>query len=216
MSETTLFMIEDHPVVREGLRMLLDASGSVRVVGAAASASAAVAGLRAAAPDVVLLDVLLGDEDGLEWLPRIQAAAPSARVLVLTALTDPGKDEAALHAGARGFVRKDASPEVLLRAVREVAAGELWFDPGLLGRGERTASPSDAPQPFSALTAREREVVALVAEGLRNEEIARRLGITDKTVRNHLTAVFDKVGVSGRLELVVLAYRHGLAPPRRV
>jgi DNA-binding NarL/FixJ family response regulator len=215
VAETKVYLVEDHPVVREGLRMLLDASGEVRVVGAAASASEALAGLRAAPPDVVVLDVILGHEDGLEWLPRLQAAAPGAGVLVLTALTDPGRDEAALRAGARGFVLKDASPEVLLRAVQAVAAGERWFDPRLLAPGGGAAGAGAAPEPFSSLTTRERDVVALVAEGLRNEEIARRLGITDKTVRNHLTAVFDKVGVSGRLELVVLAYRHGLVPPRR-
>jgi DNA-binding NarL/FixJ family response regulator len=217
LGDTSVYVIEDHSVVREGLRMLLEASGGVRVAGAAASASGALAELRATSPDVVLLDLVLGHEDGLEWLPRLQAAAPRSRVLVLTALADPGRDEAALRAGARGFVLKDASPEVLLRAVRDVAAGALWFDPRILPGGDAGSVPARgaAPAPFAALTARELEVVALVAEGLRNEEIARRLGISEKTVRNHLTAVFDKVGVSGRLELVVFAYRHGVAQPRR-
>jgi two-component system nitrate/nitrite response regulator NarL len=164
---------------------------------------------------VVVLDLDLGDEDGLEWLPRILATVPEARVLILTALRDQGRDEAALRAGARGFVHKDAAAEVVVRAVRAVAAGELWFEPRLLraggGAGPRPAGPE---QPFASLTDRERDVVRLVGEGLRNEEIARRLGITEKTVRNHLTAVFDKIGVSGRLELVVFAYRHGLVRVR--
>lgn len=212
MSATTLYVIEDHPVVREGIRMLLDASGGVRVVGTAASASGALHDLRALSPSVVLLDLDLGEEDGLEWLPRIQAAAPSTRVLILTALRDAGRDEAAFRAGARGFVLKDASPEVLLRAVREVAEGQLWFEPRLLGRAASDAGQGAqaTPDPFSTLTERERSLVALIAEGLRNEQIARRLGITEKTVRNQLTGVFDKVGVSGRLELIVLAYRHRL------
>jgi DNA-binding NarL/FixJ family response regulator len=206
-SPTTLYIVEDHLVVREGIRMLLEAAGGVRVVGAAQSASGAVAELGQARPEVVLLDLDLGDEDGLEWLPRILDAAPGARVLVLTALRDEGRQEAAVHAGARGFVHKDAAADVLVRAIRAVAAGELWFDPGAL-----RARPSGPPPPaFASLTGREREVVSLVVEGLRNEEIARRLGINEKTVRNHLTAVFAKMGVSGRLELVVLAYRQGFA-----
>jgi DNA-binding NarL/FixJ family response regulator len=208
---TTLYVIEDHPVVREGIRMLLEAAGKVHVVGASASASAALPEVKAKRPDVVLLDLDLGDEDGLEWLPRIRAEAPGTRVLILTALRDSGRDESALRAGARGFVHKDASADVVVRAVRAVAAGELWFEPRLLaaagGKGPRRDT---VPEPFASLTERERDIVRLVGEGLRNEEIARRLGITEKTVRNHLTAVFDKVGVSGRLELVVFAYKHGL------
>lgn len=194
--------------------MLLDASPGVRVVGAAASASGALRELAALAPAVILLDLDLGEEDGLEWLPRLQAAAPSARVLILTALRDAGRDEAALRAGARGFVLKDASREVLLRAVAAVAAGELWFEQRLLGGAGGAPAAAHVAEPFAALTQRERALVLLVAEGLRNEQIARRLGITEKTVRNHLTAVFGKVGVSGRLELIVLAFRHGLARGR--
>jgi DNA-binding NarL/FixJ family response regulator len=216
VSATTLYVIEDHPVVREGLRMLLEAAEGVRVIGTAARASVALGDLRRTRPDVVILDLDLGDEDGLEWLPRIMAAAPDVRVLVLTALRDAGRAEAALHAGARGFVHKDAPADVVLRAVRAVAAGKLWFEPRLLRASTRGASGRHgAPPPLASLTARERDLVGLVGEGLRNEEIARRLGITEKTVRNNLTVVFDKLRVSGRLELVVFAYREGLAQVRR-
>jgi DNA-binding NarL/FixJ family response regulator len=214
-SPTTLYIVEDHPVVREGIRMLVEAAGGVRVVGAAQSASAALRDLGEWRPEVVLLDLDLGDEDGLEWLPRILAAAPGARVLILTALRDEGREEAALHGGARGFVHKDASADVLVRAIRAVAAGELWFDPAVLRASPAEPSAAPAPSGRAALTTREREVVSLVVEGLRNEEIARRLGINEKTVRNHLTAVFAKMGVSGRLELVVLAYRQGMARPKK-
>ncbi|HET8538585.1 MAG TPA: response regulator transcription factor [Anaeromyxobacter sp.] len=211
MSAVTVFVVEDHAVVREGLRMLLDAAGDLRVVGAAATASAALQPLREARPDVVLLDLDLGEEEGLEWLPRIVEAAPAARVIILTAMREAGRDEAALVGGARGFVHKDAAAENLLRAIRAVAAGGLWFDPAMLAGARTGAAGGD---PLAALTSRERDVVRLVGEGLRNEEIARRLGIGEKTVRNHLTAVFDKVGVSGRLELAVFAYRHGIARVR--
>jgi DNA-binding NarL/FixJ family response regulator len=214
-SPTTLYIVEDHPVVREGIRMLVEAAGGVRVVGAAPSASGALRELGETSPEVVLLDLDLGDEDGLEWLPRILDAAPAARVLILTALRDEGREEAALHGGARGFVHKDAPADVLVRAIRAVAAGELWFDPAVLSAGASAPPAAAGPPGRASLTTRENEVVSLVVEGLRNEEIARRLGINEKTVRNHLTAVFAKMGVSGRLELVVLAYRHGLAKPKR-
>ncbi|HEY6006611.1 MAG TPA: response regulator transcription factor [Anaeromyxobacter sp.] len=214
-SSTTLFIVEDHPVVREGIGMLVEAAGGVRVVGAAQSASGALRELGQLAPEVVLLDLDLGDEDGLEWLPRILATAPGARVLILTALRDESRQEAALHAGARGFVHKDAPADVLVRAIRAVAAGELWFDPAVLRAQPPEPAAPPGPPGRASLTTRENEVVALVVEGLRNEEIARRLGINEKTVRNHLTAVFAKMGVSGRLELVVLAYRQGMARPRK-
>jgi DNA-binding NarL/FixJ family response regulator len=208
---TLVYVVEDHAVVREGLCMLLRAVEGLSVVGASASASAALADLRRLRPDVVLLDLDLGSEDGLEWLPRILAAAPRSRVLILTALRDAGRDVAALHAGARGFVHKDASSDGLLRAIKAVAAGELCFDPAVLAPLAAAPVAGPAAPALAGLTARELDLVRLVGEGLRNEEIARRLGITEKTVRNHLTAVFDKVGASGRLELAVFAYRHGLA-----
>lgn len=213
VATTTLFVIDDHPVVREGLKMLLEQAGDIRVVGSAATATAALAVLTERSPDVVLLDLDLGDEDGLDALPRIHAAAPRSQVLILTALKDRARDQAAVRTGARGLVLKDAPADVLLQAIRAVATGGLWFDPRVLpGPGQPRAAPE--PSALSKLTAREREIVALIGEGLRNEEAARRLGITEKTVRNHLTVVFDKLGVSGRLELLVFAYEHGLVRSR--
>jgi len=210
----SLFVIDDHPVLREGIRMLAESAGDVRVVGASATASGALDALARVGPDVILLDLDLGEEDGLAWLPRIAGAAPAARVLILTALRDRARDEEALRAGARGLVLKDTAPEVLLQAIRSLAAGALWFDPRVLA-APRAAPAQPQPPGLAQLTPREREIVGLVAEGLRNEEVGRRLGITEKTVRNHLTAVFQKLGVSGRLELVVYAYDRGLARPRR-
>lgn len=215
MSPISLFVIDDHPVLREGIKMLVEATGDIRVVGSSATASGALEPVARLLPDVVLLDLDLGPEDGLTWLPRISAAAPAARVLILTALRDRARDEEALRAGARGLVLKDAAPEVLLQAIRSVAAGALWFDPRLLAvRHAAPAAPQRGAPSIEELTAREHEIVTLVAQGLRNEEVGRRLGITEKTVRNHLTAVFQKLGVSGRLELVVYAYDRGLARPR--
>ena len=135
-------------------------------------------------------------------------------MLILTALKDRARDQAAVRTGARGLVLKDAPADVLLEAIRAVAAGELWFDPRVLPAPGRAGAASEPPSALSTLTAREREIVSLIGEGLRNEEAARRLGITEKTVRNHLTVVFDKLGVSGRLELLVFAYEHGLVRSR--
>jgi DNA-binding NarL/FixJ family response regulator len=209
---TTLFVIDDHPVLREGIKMLLEAGGDVKVSGTAATASGALEALKAQPPDVVLLDLDLGTEDGLEQLPRITAAAPSSKVLILTALRDRARDEEALQRGARGLVLKDAPPDVLVSAVRAVAGGGLWFDPRVLSAPKKPLEPRPGDR-LANLTAREGEIVSLVVEGLRNEEVARRIGITEKTVRNHLTAVFDKVGVSSRLELVVLAFNAGYRKP---
>lgn len=215
MPHVSLFVIDDHPVLREGIKMLAEAAGDLAVVGSSATASGALGALGRVEPDVILLDLDLGGEDGLAWLPRISAAVPSARVLILTALRDRARDEEALRAGARGLVLKDAAPDVLLQAIRSIAAGALWFDPRVLAAARPASSAPAAAKPADSLTTREREIVSLVAEGLRNEEVGRRLGITEKTVRNHLTAVFQKLGVSGRLELVVYAFDRGLARPRR-
>ncbi len=215
MNPTSLFVIDDHPVLREGIKMLAESAGDVRVVGASASASGAIEPLGRLSPDVVLLDLDLGEEDGLAWLPRLVEAAPRSAVLILTALRDRARDEDALRAGARGLLLKDAPPDVLLSAIRSVAAGALWFDPRALAARGGEPPPASEPAGIQDLTAREREVVALVAEGMRNEEVGRRLGISEKTVRNHLTAAFQKLGVSGRLELVLLAVRHGLSTAKR-
>ena len=213
MNRTTVFLIDDHPLVREALNMLAESAGDLRVVGSSESASAAIEPLQRLSPDLILLDIDLGHEDGLEWLSRVAAAAPGARILILTALREPARDEEALHAGARGLVLKSAPPETLLQAIRGVATGALWFDTSALAHAQDASTSSGGKG--SPLTAREREIVSLIAEGLRNDEIARRLGITPKTVKNHLTALFEKVGVSSRLELVVYAYQHRLARIRR-
>ncbi len=215
MTPTQLFVIDDHPVLREGIKMLVEAGGEIRFAGGSASASAAVPLLEQLRPDVVLLDLDLGAEDGLAWLPRISAAAPDAKVLILTAFRDRTRDEEALRAGARGLVLKDAAPESLLQAIRSVAAGALWFDPRVLAASRGAPGSQRQATSLRELTAREREIVSLVTEGLRNEDVARKIGVSEKTVRNHLTAVFQKLGVSGRLELVVYAFSHGLARARR-
>jgi DNA-binding NarL/FixJ family response regulator len=215
MRRIRVFIVDDHSLVREGLKMLVGTCPDTELVGQAASGKEAVPAIARCAPDVVLLDLDLGDEDGVALLPRITEAAPAVKVLVVTGLRDVERQHQAILAGARGLVPKDRSPEVLVKAIRRVDAGELWFERELVHAALRRATPAATPLDAEAariasLTAREREVVALLGEGLKNEQIAQRLSISEKTVRNHLSSVFDKLGVSDRLELLVFAYRRGL------
>jgi two-component system, NarL family, nitrate/nitrite response regulator NarL len=216
MAPIRVFLVDDHPVVREGLRMLLGTSDDLKVIGGASSIEEALAALALAPADVVVLDLDLGGNDGLEMLPGLSASAPDTRVLVLTGMRDRERHRAVLSAGAQGVVLKDKPPELLLKAIRRVHAGELWFDRATMEFAVQRAVSRDrarAPErdKITALTAREKQIVSLIGEGLKNSEIAGRLGIGEKTVRNHLTMIFDKLGVSDRLELAVYAYRQGLA-----
>ncbi|HYX91763.1 MAG TPA: response regulator transcription factor [Myxococcaceae bacterium] len=216
MAPIRVFLVDDHPVVREGLRMLLATSDDLKVVGGASSVQEALAALALSPADVVVLDLDLGGRDGLELLPALAAKAPETRVLVLTGIRDRERHRAVLSSGAHGVVLKDKPPELLLKAIRRVHAGELWFDRATMEVAvQRAVSLERARAPerekITALTAREKQIISLIGEGLRNGEIAARLGIGEKTVRNHLTIIFDKLGVSDRLELAVYAYRQGLA-----
>ena len=216
MAPIRVFLVDDHPVVREGLRMLLATSDDLKVVGGASSVQEALAALALSPADVVVLDLDLGGRDGLELLPALAAKAPETRVLVLTGIRDRERHRAVLSSGAHGVVLKDKPPELLLKAIRRVHAGELWFDRATMEVAvQRAVSLERARAPerekITALTAREKQIISLIGEGLRNSEIAARLGIGEKTVRNHLTIIFDKLGVSDRLELAVYAYRQGLA-----
>lgn len=218
MTQIRVLLIEDQPVMREGLKMLLASSGDVTAVGDVDSGDAAVRALASCTADVVMLDLELGGEDGLGIIPRIAEVAPGAKVLAFTVWRDPQRHRAALLTGVRGVVTKDKAGEIVLKAIRKVASGELWFERQLL---ERTLTRSVSRDNTRALqhdhlTERETEIISLISEGLKNAGIAKRLCISEKTVRNHLTSIFGKVGVSDRLALLVHAYQLGLAAiPRR-
>jgi DNA-binding NarL/FixJ family response regulator len=209
-----VFIVEDHPVVREGVAMLVASAPDLVVVGKAASGVEALARVAAAAPDVVLLDLDLGGEDGAALVPELALRAPAARVLVLTAVAQPRRHEGAVLAGARGLVHKSQETGLLLDAIRQVHAGELWFARELLDRAlERSRPAGRAGAARDRLTERERSLVLLVAAGHRNAEIAHRLRLSEKTVRNQLSAIYGKLGVSDRMQLMIHAYRLGLALP---
>lgn len=207
-----VFIVDDHPVVREGVAMLIASAPDLAVAGQAATGVDALARVGAAAPDVVLLDLDLGGEDGAALVPELRLRAPAARVLVLTAVAQPARQERAVLAGARGLVHKGQDTALLLNAIRKVHAGELWFARELLDRALERSRPTGRAGAPDRLSERERALVTLVAAGHRNAEIARRLKVSEKTVRNQLSALYGKLGVSDRMQLMVHAYRLGLAP----
>jgi DNA-binding NarL/FixJ family response regulator len=206
--------------MRAGLRMLLESQPGFTVVGEASTCADALALATGTQPDVIVLDLDLGGENAVESIPTLLRTAPETRILVLTGMRDPEVHRQAIRHGALGLVFKEKAVETLLQAITKVRAGEVWLEPTMIARvlGDLTR-PQPSP-PTSAettniarLTEREREVITLVGEGLRNKHIAERLYISEATVRHHLTAIFAKLDVSDRFELAIYAYQHGLAKP---
>jgi len=206
--------------MRAGLRMLLESQPGLAVVGEAATCAEAVALATSTQPDVIVLDLDLGDENAIASMPTLLRAAPDTRILVLTGVRDPEVHRQAIRQGTLGLVVKEKAAETLLHAITQVRAGEVWLEPTMIARvlGELTR-PQPAPQVsaeaanIAKLTEREREVITLVGEGFRNKHIATRLYISEATVRHHLTAIFAKLGIADRFELAIYAYQHGLAKP---
>ena len=199
-----VLLAEDHALVRDGLERLLRAAGDIAVVGAASDGAEAVELAADAEPDVVLMDLSMPNVDGIEATRRITAQRPETHVVVLTSFSDRDRILAALDAGAVGYLLKDAEPDELIRGVRAAARGESPLNPKaaqeiLRARVRRTGTE---------LSGREREVLALVAAGLPNKQIARRLGISEKTVKAHLTSVFQQIGVTDRTQAALWARQH--------
>jgi two-component system nitrate/nitrite response regulator NarL len=206
-------------VGRTGLRLLINSQPGLTVTGEAATAL----DMRSAACeqfDVVLFDFDRSNDAEVDYMPELTEVASRARVLILTYARDPEIHLRAMQIGVMGLVLKEEPTEILVEAIQKVHAGEVWFArsmmPGLLGqvfRKRTTAQTNPEAAKIATLTDREREVVALIGEGLKNKQLAERLFISETTVRHHLTSIFDKLGVSDRLELVIYAYKHGLAKP---
>jgi DNA-binding NarL/FixJ family response regulator len=203
-----VLLVDDHAVVRHGLRDLLTGAG-VEVVGALDDGSLAEAAVRDLEPDLVLMDLSMPGMDGIEATRAVLTTRPETKVVILTSFAEHARLHAALEAGAVGYLLKDAEPDDILRALRDAAAGGVPLSP----RAAAALLPGNRPTSnatLTSLTPRERDVLALVATGLPNKTIARRLGISEKTVKAHLTRVFSVVGVSDRTSAALWAQRHGL------
>lgn len=198
----SVLIVDDHPVVREGLRALIETQDDMTVAAEAGDGPDAVSLAVSLRPDIVLLDLKLPGSDGVAFLPRLRAAG--SRVLVLTSATEPAAASRAVRAGAAGVVYKDIDPAALVRAIRSVHDGNVLLAPeaaGSIVRGSRA----------DTLTAREREVLAGIADGRSNREIARSLRVSEKTVKAHVSAVLAKLGVQDRTQAAVYAVRHDAA-----
>jgi DNA-binding NarL/FixJ family response regulator len=205
---------DDHPLVRSGLRAALDPLEELEVVAEAATGSAAVREAVLHRPDVVVMDLQMPDLSGIDATRELRRAVPSASVLVLTMFEDDDSIFAAMRAGARGYVLKGAEPAEIARAIPAVAAGEAIFGPAVAARVlSFFATPPAPPAPFPELTARERQVLDLLAAGRGNHQIAERLGLSAKTVANHLSAIFGKLQVADRTQAILRARDAGLGRP---
>jgi DNA-binding NarL/FixJ family response regulator len=202
-----LMIAEDHGVVRAGLQKLVATFEGVELVGTAADGAEAVDVCRDEHPDVVLMDLEMPRLDGIEATRRIVADSPEAQVVVLTSFSDRERILGALDAGAVGYVLKDAGADELARAIRAAARGESPLDPKA---AHAVLASRREPRPVQLLTGREREVLQMVGKGLPNKHISRRLGISEKTVKTHLTSIFRTIGVTDRTQAALWAERHGL------
>jgi DNA-binding NarL/FixJ family response regulator len=205
-----VLVVDDHGVVRLGVERALTGLRGVEVVGAVADGEQALDAVRELDPDVILMDLQMPGLDGIEATREIVRQRPDARVVVLTSYLDRGKIEAALEAGAIGYTLKDGDPQELERVVRVAADGDFPIAPKaarllLASNSTSTAGPN--------LSQRERDVLALVADGCPNKEIARRLWITERTVKGHLTRIFREIGVDDRTQAALWAQKHGIGSP---
>lgn len=213
MDPIRILIADDHPVFRYGLRALLSVEATTVVVGEATSGEEIIRLAASLQPDVILMDLNMPGVNGIEATRRILAASPHITILVLTMFDDDDSVFAAMRAGARGYLLKGAEGEETVRAIHVVSGGEAIFSPAIARRlmqyfgGPR---PTTAPETFPELTQREREVLALLAQGYTNPAIAEKLVLSPKTVRNHVSNIFSKLQVAGRAEAIVRARDAGL------
>jgi DNA-binding NarL/FixJ family response regulator len=209
-----ILIADDHPLVRQGLKAALAPLEEVEVVGEATTGQEAIREAVLHRPDVVVMDLQMPDQNGIEATRELARAVPSAAVLVLTMFDDDDWVFAAMRAGAKGYVLKGAEAQEISRAIMAVAAGEAIFGPAVATRLlAYFATPPATPAPFPELTAREREVLDLIAAGRNNRQIAEHLGLSAKTVANHISAIFAKLQVADRTQAILRARDAGLGHP---
>jgi DNA-binding NarL/FixJ family response regulator len=208
-----VLIADDHAVVRHGLRTFLDLQDEIDVVGEAEDGEQAVRAVEELAPDVVLMDLVMPSVDGIEAIRQIRERRPATRVIALTSFLDDDKLFPAVRAGAAGYLLKDVQPNELVAAIRTVHAGESLLHPAAATRlMARVANEGERPDPASLLTPREREVLVLIARGSPNKLIARDLGVSEKTVKTHVSNLLGKLGLTDRTQAALFAVREGLVP----
>ena len=217
-----ILIVEDHEVVRIGLRHLIGKQQYMKIVGEATNTSDALAIATREQPEIVILDLCLGTENATDLIPQLLSIAEETRVIVLTGVQDDETLRRASRLGAMGVIAKDAPADMLIKAIDRVHAGELWLNRRLTAAlVAELRSPGNEPngngesKRIGQLSNRERDIVCLIGEGLKNKQIADRLCISEITVRHHITSILGKLGVSDRLELLIFAYRNNLVSIKR-
>jgi DNA-binding NarL/FixJ family response regulator len=203
-----ILLADDHAVVREGLRGLLEQQSDMRVIAEAGDGAVALELLMSERPDVIVLDMKMPGPSAVETIAEAKRLRPETQVLVFTSYAEDSQVRDTLAAGATGYLLKDALRDDLVRAVREVAAGRAWLHPQ--AQRQMLDWMRRPPSPIESLTARERSVLALLAEGLSNKQIARKLALTEGTVKGYVSQVLDKLSVADRTQAALLAHREGL------
>ena len=209
-----VLVVDDHAVVREGLRAFLELQEGIEVAGEAADGDQAVAEATRLRPDVILMDLVMPHLDGVAAMRALREQLPDARVIVLTSFLDDDKLFPALRSGAAGYLLKNAEPKELARAVRAAHGGEALLDPAVAARVVESLAADGGDDPLDRLTPREREVLVLIGRGFPNKLIARELEVSEKTVKTHVGHVLAKLGVTDRTQAAVFAVRAGLVEPR--
>jgi len=208
-----ILVADDHAIFRDGLRKLLEVADDVQIIGEASNGVECVKMLTKFKPDILLLDLRMPEKDGLGVLEEVNFDSLPTRVIVLTAAEDDRDVVRAMRLGARGVVLKQSASDLLLKSIRKVSDGEIWLDNRMTAEvidAFKKASESGQRREKPLLSDREKEIVQLVAQGFRNREIGEKLFISEQTVKNHLHNIFDKLGVSDRLELALYAIHHRL------
>jgi len=208
-----ILVADDHAIFRDGLRRLLEVADDVQIIGEASNGVECVKMLTKLKPDILLLDLRMPEKDGLGVLEEVNFDSLPTRVIVLTAAEDDRDVVRAMRLGARGVVLKQSASDLLLKSIRKVSDGEIWLDNRMTAEvidAFKKSSESGQRREKPLLSDREKEIVQLVAQGFRNREIGEKLFISEQTVKNHLHNIFDKLGVSDRLELALYAIHHRL------
>jgi NarL family two-component system response regulator LiaR len=210
MNATRVLIVDDHAVVRRGIQMFLETDPSIQIVGEAENCRDAVRKARSLQPDVILMDLVMPQGDGIAAIAEIKRHSPDLKVVVLTTFGDESRVKAAMEAGANGYLLKDADGGALLQAVHAAQRGDMPIHPHVAQHLVRSFMKGDNANGNKGLTEREKEILQLVSQGLSNKAIAQTLSLSSGTVKVHVSHIFDKLGVSNRTEASVLALQMGL------